>query len=256
MSTSIVKRALEIVEEALELPCDAQQEFVEQACGGDDVMRREVDSLLSLDSGVFIEELAVPDEWDEHPIGLSSAERYELQDQIGRGGMGTVFRAHDHQLDREVAVKILRERTTPSRDMLSRFAVEAQIGARLQHPGIAPVYDLGRLPDGRAFFAMKLVRGQTMASLLSARSDPLDDRSQLLSVFEQLCQTLAYAHSNGIIHRDLKPDNVMVGEFGEVQVMDWGLAKRLEAGDRSLVPVGNSFRTLIAANYSEKASED
>src|SRR5262249_2630896 len=97
----------------------------------------------------------------------------------------------------------------------------------LQHPGVVPVHELGE-HEGRPYLAMKLVRGQTLARLLAARSSPAQDQARFLGVFEQVCQTVAYAHSQGVIHRDLKPANVMVGAFGEVQVMDWGLAKVLD----------------------------
>jgi serine/threonine protein kinase len=110
---------------------------------------------------------------------------------------------------------------------LRRFVEEAQVCGQLQHPGIVPVHDLGRLEDGRPFFAMKLVKGRTLAELLRERAGPDDDLPRLLGIFEQVCQAVAYAHSKGVIHRDLKSANVMVGAFGEVQLMDWGLAKVL-----------------------------
>ena len=109
--------------------------------------------------------------------------------------------------------------------MVLRFVEEAQIGGQLQHPGIAPVYELGQFADQRPFFTMKLVKGKTLAALLSSREETHSDRAKFLGIFEQICQTMGYAHSRNVIHRDLKPANVMVGAFGEVQVMDWGLAK-------------------------------
>ena len=114
--------------------------------------------------------------------------------------------------------------------MVRRFVEEAQIGGQLQHPGIVPIYELGTFADLRPFFAMKLVKGHTLAQLLDARDGPDDDRPRFLSIFEAIAQTVAYAHARGVIHRDLKPSNVMVGSFGEVQVMDWGLAKVLPRG--------------------------
>ena len=114
--------------------------------------------------------------------------------------------------------------------MVRRFVEEAQIAGQLQHPGIVPVYELGRLPDERLYIAMKLIRGRTLAELLEGRADAAEDRPRYLAIFEQVCQAMAYAHACGVIHRDLKPSNVMVGSFGEVQVMDWGLAKVLDRG--------------------------
>src|SRR5262249_53997561 len=101
---------------------------------------------------------------------------------------------------------------------------------QLQHPGVVPVYELGRFSDRRPYFTMKLVQGQTLARLLAERDEPSQDLPRFLGVFQKVCQTVAFAHSRGVIHRDLKPHNVMVGEFGEVQVMDWGLAKVLTIG--------------------------
>ena len=111
--------------------------------------------------------------------------------------------------------------------MLQRFIEEAQISGQLQHPGITPVYELGQFADQRPYFTMKLVKGKTLATLMAARKSPEEEGTRFLNIFAQICQTLAYAHARGVIHRDLKPSNVMVGAFGEVQVMDWGLAKRL-----------------------------
>ena len=104
---------------------------------------------------------------------------------------------------------------------------EARITGQLQHPGIPPVHEVGRLENGHPFFSMKLIEGHTLADLLSQRADVQSDLPKFLKIFEQVAQTVAYAHSTGIIHRDLKPANVMVGAFGEVQVMDWSLAKRI-----------------------------
>src|SRR5262249_45362635 len=127
----------------------------------------------------------------------------------------------------DVAVKVLLEEHHNRPELRRRFLEEGRITGRLQHPGVVPVYGLGRLADGRPYFTMKLVQGRTLAELLAERSRPGAGRPRLVKVFEQVCQALAYAHAQGVIHRDLKPSNVMVGAFGEVQVMDWGLAKVL-----------------------------
>jgi formylglycine-generating enzyme required for sulfatase activity len=156
-----------------------------------------------------------------------NAGRYVLRDEIARGGMGVVFRATDTVLDREVAVKVLQQRFEAGSAVARRFIDEARITGQLQHPGIPAVHDLGTLPDGRPFLAMKLIKGQTLDERLRDRADPTADRGGLAAVFEQVCQAVGYAHAHGVIHRDLKPANVMVGSFAEVQVMDWGLAKVL-----------------------------
>ncbi len=164
---------------------------------------------------------------------------YEILGVLGRGGMGMVLRARDAEFHRSLAIKVLLPGREERPDLVRRFLEEAQLMGQLQHPGVPPVHRLGRLADGRPFFAMKLIQGDTLSRLLKGRADgganeaaggaaqTPPDRAHLLGVFEQICQTLAYAHSCGIIHRDLKPANVMVGAFGEVQVMDWGLAKLL-----------------------------
>src|SRR3954453_9331804 len=142
-----------------------------------------------------------------------SGTRYELVSILGRGGMGVVYLARDTVLDREVALKIVEP---PSHD-----ANEARILARLEHPGIVPVHDFGQLPDGRLFYAMKRVRGDRLDVWMSSSRDPV----QRLGVFLRVCEAVAFAHAHGIVHRDLKPENVMVGEFGEVLVLDWGIAE-------------------------------
>jgi tetratricopeptide (TPR) repeat protein len=158
------------------------------------------------------------------------AGRYQVFGEIARGGMGAVLRGRDPDLGRDVAIKVLREEHRDNPRMVERFVEEAQIGGQLQHPGIVPVYELGQFTDRRPFFTMKLVKGRTLAAQFADRTDPADGRARLLAVFAQVCHTVAYAHARGIIHRDLKPSNIMVGHFGEVQVMDWGLAKVLAQG--------------------------
>ncbi|HJZ57876.1 MAG TPA: protein kinase, partial [Gemmataceae bacterium] len=157
----------------------------------------------------------------------ASPQRYALGAEIARGGMGAVYRATDTAFAREVAVKVLLDKYAPTSGTARRFADEAQITGQLQHPNIPAVHDLGTLPDGRPFLAMKLIKGETLDDLLKARTDPAADRGRFVAVFEQVCQAVAYAHAHQVLHRDLKPENVMVGAFGEVQVMDWGLAKVL-----------------------------
>jgi serine/threonine-protein kinase len=190
-----------------------------------------------------------------------SVDRYALLGEVGRGGIGLVLRGHDPRLGRDLALKVLLERHAGQPEVMRRFVEEAQISGQLQHPGVVPVYDLGRFADGRPFFTMKLVKGQTLARLLAERKDPTQDRPRFLQIFEQVCQTVAYAHSKGVIHRDLKPANVMVGPFGEVQVMDWGLAKVLgQAPEKPVVPptetvsVMRTLRSGLSGSDSQPGS--
>ncbi len=153
--------------------------------------------------------------------------RYLLLAEIARGGMGVVHRARDERLGREVAVKVMRADRCHDGELVARFLQEAQIGGQLQHPGIVPIHEVGVDAQNRPFISMELVRGQTLAALLAERKDPAENRGRFLGIYEQICHTLAFAHSRGVIHRDLKPSNVMVGTFGEIRVVDWGFAKVL-----------------------------
>jgi tetratricopeptide (TPR) repeat protein len=168
------------------------------------------------------------------PVSASAAPtgRYQLGNEIGHGGMGTVIQGRDPDLGREVAIKVLLPAHQDQPEMVQRFLDEARVGGQLQHPGVVPVHERGTFPDGRPYLTMKLVKGRTLADLLKERPDPARDLPRFLKIFEQVCQTLAYAHAKGVIHRDLKPANVMVGAFGEVHVMDWGLAKVLPEAPR------------------------
>lgn len=150
-------------------------------------------------------------------------DRYHVIETLGEGGMGTVYLAEDKELSREVALKVLRD-TVGTPDAVERMLREARIIAGLEHPGVVPVHDVGCLPDGRVYYVMKRVRGRSLDQHVGAEST-LADR---LRIFERVCETVAFAHAHGVIHRDLKPHNVMIGEFGEVLVLDWGVAKLLK----------------------------
>jgi len=145
-----------------------------------------------------------------------SATRYDIEEEIGRGGMGIVFRGRDRELAREVAVKVT---TWPGADV-DRLRDEARVLAALEHPGIVAVHDAGRLPDGRAYYVMAIVRGERFDE--RAARVTLADR---LRLFDRVCDTVAFAHARGILHLDLKPANIMVGPYGDVRVLDWGLAR-------------------------------
>lgn len=184
------------------------------------------------------EATGVPDA-PAHPIPGAAAGRvslgakYRILGEIAAGGMGIILKCRDEDVGRDVAVKVLHEHYRDDPEMLERFIEEAQINGQLQHPGIVPVYDLGmRRERQQCFFTMKLIKGRTLGNLLQERTGVQTDRQYFLRVFLQVCQTMAYAHARGVIHRDLKPSNVMVGSFGEVLIVDWGLAKILprEAG--------------------------
>lgn len=152
-----------------------------------------------------------------------SATKYTFVKELGRGGMGIVCLAEDRELDRLVAIKVLNT----LEDLGERMIREAQIIARLEHPGIVPVHDVGTLPDGRIYYAMKYVRGSRLDEY-AAQGASLRDR---LRKFQSVCDAVAFAHAHDVIHRDLKPQNIMIGSFGEVLVLDWGVAKLVDRED-------------------------
>lgn len=145
---------------------------------------------------------------------------YTIVEELGRGGMGTVYRAVDARLDREVALKVSTLGQADPEEA-ERMHKEARVMARLEHPGIVPVHDAGELPDGRMYYAMRLIRGERLDRWAEGRT-----LSDCLGVFRKVCEAVAFAHAHGVIHRDLKPANVMIGAFGEVLVLDWGVARR------------------------------
>lgn len=167
--------------------------------------------------------------------------RYTIVAVLGQGGMGAVYAARDHELDRVVAVKLVRA-AADDPGALARLSREARIIAQLEHPGIVPVYDMGRAGDGRIFYVMKLVRGRRLDEFVREGA-PLRGR---LRVFERICETVAFAHAHGVIHRDLKPQNIMLGEFGEVLVLDWGVAKVLHGEPRGAPDSGDAARVRAA----------
>jgi eukaryotic-like serine/threonine-protein kinase len=151
-----------------------------------------------------------------------SGTRYRLLGRVARGGMGVVYAAEDEHLQRRVALKVLEAPGSQS-DLADRLMREARVLAGLEHPGIVPVHDVGTLADGRVFYTMKFVEGEQLDQHIESVAS-IPDR---LRIFLQICDAVAFAHTRGVLHRDLKPANVMVGSFGEVLVMDWGLAKIL-----------------------------
>lgn len=184
---------------------------------------------------------------DTHPNqepSLPTLGEFDDLGELGVGGMGEVRLVRDRKLNRRLAMKIIHARVLNHSSSAVRFIEEAQVCAQLQHPNIVPIHELGVLPDGRLFFTMKEVKGQSLSDVIQAvHTKVVDGQFQasgtgwtfrgLIEVFRQVCQAIAYAHSKGVLHRDLKPENIMLGEFGEVHVVDWGIAKVLGRTDRA-----------------------
>lgn len=192
------------------------------------------------------------------PDGLPQGiQRYQNMNELGRGGWGFVVQAHDAQLDRQVAVKRINGDIAGNSDISSRFLHEAKVTSQLQHPGIVPVHELGVAEDGAPYYVMKLLEGKTFRELINgihrAKEKPIGGFSvELLNRFMDVCNAVGYAHERRIVHRDLKPSNIMVGNFGETIVVDWGLAKRL---DSTTDPVMESDeQTLPIASYANSGS--
>ena len=174
------------------------------------------------------------------PGPVESLGRLQVLSELGRGGMGRVLEARDPQLGRSVAVKLLIDASQCTGAQLARFVSEARVSAQLEHPNIVPVHDMGVTEDGEFYFVMRKIRGWSLRETLEAlRSGDRDaiaawPRTRLLHAFIQICNAVAYAHDQGVLHRDLKPDNVMLGPFGEVLLMDWGVAGRLDGWDEAI----------------------
>jgi serine/threonine protein kinase len=160
-------------------------------------------------------------------------ERYEVKGRLGRGGMGAVYSAHDRVLDRDVAVKVL-DPTSANEATAARLLNEARILARLEHPGIVPIHDSGTIADGRVYYVMKLVRGARLRDAFETDSSA----ARRIELVLRICDAVAFAHAHGVVHGDLKPDNVMLGPFGEVLVIDWGVAAILGRPETSGVVAG------------------
>ena len=192
-------------------------------------------------------------------VSLGVLPGHAVERLIARGGMGAVYLAQQHALEREVAVKVMT-RDAESPEMAARFRREALVLGRLAHPNIVPVYDVGTDDEGQLFYTMKLVKGRTLQHLLNdlRREDgeTLKEHTltSLLTVFRKVCDAMAFAHSQGIIHRDLKPENIMVGEFGEVLVMDWGLAKTIRLSDKETIREGERDES-VQSNAAELGAD-
>ncbi|MBN9419694.1 MAG: serine/threonine protein kinase [Candidatus Eremiobacteraeota bacterium] len=169
-----------------------------------------------------------------------SSERYELGEALGKGAMGEVVKAVDRKLEREVAIKSLREKHLGNEESKARFLLEAKATGQLQHPNIPTVHELGETEEGRPYFTMSVVQGENLGSIVDRLRQGNADYHKIytfarrIQILQAVCDAIHYAHSRGYLHRDLKPDNIMIGPFGEVQVMDWGLVRRFseEPGPR------------------------
>jgi serine/threonine protein kinase len=180
----------------------------------------------------------------------SNIPRFSLVGKLGEGSQGIVYRINDRDCHREVACKVLSYATSDPEE-ISRFIHEAQVTAQLEHPGVVPIHDLGELRDGTVYYTMKRVDGVSLLDLLTAKGGKKEFRYDLIEMFLRVCETMAFAHSRGVVHRDLKPRNIMVGPFGEVLVLDWGLAKVVNCvdvarpmGTMRSIPEADAYRTL------------
>lgn len=207
------------------------------------------DDTMMLDSGTVDAPVSARSDLEAVIPVYGDDKRYQVVSEIDRGGMGIVLKVQDVQLNRTLAMKVIRgqefsdpnSNRAPSADRLARFMREASITSRLDHPGVVPVHELARDDHGRLFFTMKMVQGKTLSRVAKEMraKDPSRMRARILEVLVRVCDTLAFAHSHGVIHRDLKPANIMVGDYGEAYVMDWGLAKVIRGEHQTRETVEN-----------------
>ena len=253
MTDSADRIALDLFERCLELEDTEREAFLESVCQNES-MRTEVRRLLDRDASMggllprldeSHEEASTSasqrllDQLESHRPARS---RYRFLGEIDRGGMGAILRVHDADLNRHLAMKVVLgavpheptgETTAVDPVKVGRFLEEAQVTGQLDHPGVVPVHELSIDEQGRAYFTMRLVRGDDLRKIFErvAAGDATWTVTRAIGVLLKVAETMAYAHDKGVIHRDLKPANVMVGRFGEVYVMDWGLARVLGEPD-------------------------
>ena len=273
MSDSEQERAEEIFLAAVELSPADRRAYVERECGDDPELRLIVNSFLEADEAAgdanFLESHllggASPDSdsvKEERSVtsdqSSPSDSRFQILARHDQGGLGEVLIAHDRQLNREVAVKQIRPKWIDVGEARERFVQEAEVTGRLEHPGVVPVYAMGTWEDGRPFYAMRFVQGLTLKKVIAKYRESSRDQDRqtkrmelrdLLNRFVDVCNTIEYAHSRQVLHRDIKPSNIMIGPYGETLVVDWGLAKLLDAPFDESLTAG-----FIAENSKESGS--
>ena len=271
-SSARLERTRSLFAQATALPPEQRESFVRAQAGSDTQLRDEVLALLragdvgttglrdavrkDLQAAAAAANAPPPGAAGDHVQSTATGElmeklakapkldtaRYAIETEVGKGGMGAVMRIHDRHLHRRLAMKVLLERSAPrdeeekrlAHQLLGRFLEEAQVTSQLDHPGVVPVHELGLDQNGKVYFTMRLVKGRTASDVFALAREEQEGwtTTRALEVVLKVCDTMAYAHDKGVLHRDLKPSNVMVGRFGEVYVMDWGLAKVLGQADR------------------------
>ena len=212
---------------------------------GQDYLTRGLEAALSrVDVGALIrrdqEHDRVEEVSDELPLIVDGM---ELLKEIGRGGIGVVYIARDLALGRDLAVKAPLKKYAGNDRILEQFREEARTNSQLQHPGIVPVHSTGYLPDGRPYFSMKVIEGQTLLELMSTLPDAREGSRRRLEILCEACRVIAFAHTRGVIHGDLKPSNVMIGSFGEIQVVDWGFSREVAGEESDIATDGLPFGT-------------
>ncbi|MEP2308054.1 serine/threonine-protein kinase, partial [Rhodopirellula bahusiensis] len=275
--------------DAIDRPATEREALLLERCGDNSDLLQQVRKLLAADEAAqgdeFLKSKFMPaspliqafgddqqnesDDIPEEYAAVSESARFQILSRHDEGGLGEVLVAHDRQLDREVAIKQIRPQWNGHEEANARFLREAEITGRLEHPGIVPVYAMGTWKDGRPFYAMRFIEGQTLRQVIREYRDSLKDETKhanssndgeqsrslrtILNRFVDVCNTIEYAHSRRIIHRDIKPANIMVGPYGETLVVDWGLAKQLDDGSEIAV-AGNFDAKPDASSKGENDS--
>jgi eukaryotic-like serine/threonine-protein kinase len=252
MSPERLKKVEEIYHAVLELPSERRQTFLQESCGNDVALRREIDSLLAFEntSDSLLDEspkslaAEVFSLSDSHAIIGSQINQYKILSLLGEGGMGAVYLAHDTTLERKVALKVLPGEFAEDKIRLNRFFQEAKAASALNHPNILTVHEIGKF-DREHFIVTEFINGRTLKNYLREEKPAL---GKVLETAAQIASALAAAHDARIVHRDIKPDNVMVRNDGIVKVLDFGIAKLTAAGDAA--DIDTEAKTLARATIT------